>query len=541
MNFKIVLILVFTCGIINAQSFQYGKKGGGASTDYGYGICVDNTGNVYTAGCYKSSASFENVNVTSLGDFDIFFAKYSPAGTLLWFKSAGSTMKDEADRIFIGEDGNIYVAGTFQGVAHFDGITLTAGGVEQGEDIFLAKLNPAGEYQWVKQYGGTSQDFISDMDMIHNDVFITGYYYGTFTAPGGISLPPNGNSTGKFVMRIGADGVPVWAKNTGGNAYISLGTDKFYMAGIFGGTYNFNGTIFTSSGPADLFLGAYDLNGEQLWVKQFGGTGSENMRSLAYNKNTNSIYWAGCYQNSMTMGSSNLTSTGQYDIFVSKFDANGNNIWAKSAGGANYDFANATAVDQQGNVYISGYCMETATFGNVNVISSGQGDAYVAKYNSNGDFQWVKIGGGGSQDVGMYLRVDNSSNIYFTGFFSNSAVFGNVNLNGNGSADYYYLKVADLVSIHSPRETLSSFRLNQNYPNPFNPSTKISFDVIKAGAVKLTVTDVTGKEVSELVNASVSAGSYEVTFNAEKLSGGIYFYRLETSSGTDTKKMILVK
>lgn len=542
MKSKIIFILLFVCGLLNAQTFQIGKKGGGASSDYGYGIAADNSGNVYVAGCYKLTSTFDNINVTSAGDFDIFIAKYNSAGNLLWFKTAGGASKDEADKIFIGEDGNIYVAGMFSGIAQFDGITITSNGGEfSGEDIFLAKLNPEGEYQWVKQYGGTSQDFIIDMGMINNDVFITGQYYGTFTAPGGISLPSGGGSTGKFVMRVAADGTPVWAKNTGGNPYIALGTDKFIMAGIFGGTYNFNGVTFTSNGPADLFLGAYDLNGNQLWVKQFGGSGSENMRSLSFDRASNNIYWAGCYQNTMTMGSSNLTSTGQYDIFISKFDASGNNIWAKSAGGTNYDFANATAVDAQGSVYISGYCMETSTFGNASVISQGQGDIYLAKYNTNGEFQWVKSGGSSAQDVGNCLKLDNNGNIYLTGFFSGAASFGNVSLSSNGVADFILLKIMNVTGIITPRETVNSFRLNQNYPNPFNPSTKISFDIPKAGVVRLSVVDITGKEIAELVNASMNTGSYEVNFNAENLSGGVYFYKLETPNGVDTKKMILVK
>jgi len=540
MKSKIIFLLLFLCGIANAQNFQFGKKGGGSSSDYGYGIATDNAGNVYTAGCYKLASTFDNINVISAGDFDIFIAKYSPAGNLIWFKTAGGNSKDEADKVFIGEDGNIYVGGMFSTTAQFDGITLTSAGVEQGEDIFLAKLNPEGEYQWVKQYGGTSQDFILDMGMINNDVFITGQYYGTFTAPGGISLPSNGGSS-KFVMRIGADGMPVWAKNTGGNPYIALSTDRFYMAGIFGGTYNFDGTTLTSNGPADLFLGAYNLDGTQLWVKQFGGTGSENMRSLAFDRNSNSIYWAGCFQNTMAMGSNNLISVGQYDIFISRFDANGNNIWAKSAGGTNFDFANASTVDAQGNLYISGYCMETSTFGNVNVVSAGQGDIYVAKYNANGEFQWVQTGGSSAQDVGNCLKFDNSGNLYLTGFFSGGASFGNVSLSSNGVADFILLKIAAITTVHSPRETLNSFRLNQNYPNPFNPSTKISFDIFSSGYVKLSVIDVDGKKVSELVSASMNTGSYEVNFNAENLSGGIYFYKLETPGGIDTKKMILVK
>jgi hypothetical protein len=542
MKLKLTLIMLLFCSILNAQNFQLGKKGGGASSDYGYGMAIDNSGNVYVAGCYKLSSTFDNVNVTSAGDFDIFIAKYSSAGNLLWFKTAGGNGKDEADKVFIGEDGNIYVGGTFQGISQFEEITLTSnGGQFSGEDIFIAKLNAAGEYQWVKQYGGTSQDFILDMGMINNDVFITGQYYGTFTAEGGIFLPSGGNTTGKFVMRIGSQGIPVWAKNTGGNPYIALGTDKFFMAGIFSGTYDFNGVTLTSNGPADLFLGAYDLTGTQLWIKQIGGSGSENMRSLCFDRASNNIYWAGCYQNTITIGNNNFTAAGQYDIFISKFDAAGNNLWAKTAGGTNYDFANATAVDAQGSVYISGYCMETSTFGNANVISNGQGDIYLAKYNASGEFQWVKNGGSASQDVGMCLKLDNTGNLYLTGFFSGAASFGNVSLSSNGVADFILLKLSDVTSIQSPRETVNTFRLNQNYPNPFNPSTKISFDIPKAGSVKLTVIDISGKEVAELVNANVNAGSYSVNFNAENLSGGVYFYRLETDKGIDTKKMILVK
>ncbi|MBS1495238.1 MAG: T9SS type A sorting domain-containing protein [Bacteroidetes bacterium] len=87
----------------------------------------------------------------------------------------------------------------------------------------------------------------------------------------------------------------------------------------------------------------------------------------------------------------------------------------------------------------------------------------------------------------------------------------------------------------------SQYKLYNNYPNPFNPITKIKFDLPKNSFVKINVLDITGKVVSEILNANLSAGSYETEFNGANLSSGIYYYRLETNDFVETKKMILVK
>lgn len=95
--------------------------------------------------------------------------------------------------------------------------------------------------------------------------------------------------------------------------------------------------------------------------------------------------------------------------------------------------------------------------------------------------------------------------------------------------------------VHNNTETPEKFFLYQNYPNPFNPTTNIKFDIVKAGDVKLTVFDVTGRSVQTLVNEQLSAGSYSYDFNASGLASGIYFYKVETPEFTSIKKMILVK
>jgi hypothetical protein len=87
----------------------------------------------------------------------------------------------------------------------------------------------------------------------------------------------------------------------------------------------------------------------------------------------------------------------------------------------------------------------------------------------------------------------------------------------------------------------NDFMLWQNYPNPFNPVTNIKFDVPYSSAVKLTVYDVTGRVIDELVNDVLNAGTYNADWNANNVSSGIYFYRIETIDFSETKKMVLIK
>jgi hypothetical protein len=102
--------------------------------------------------------------------------------------------------------------------------------------------------------------------------------------------------------------------------------------------------------------------------------------------------------------------------------------------------------------------------------------------------------------------------------------------------------VNNVISIGTHGTSIpDKFYLYQNYPNPFNPNTKIRFDISKAGPVKLTVYDITGKVVSTLVNNDMNAGSYSFDYNASATASGIYFYKLETPEFTGFRKMILVK
>lgn len=102
--------------------------------------------------------------------------------------------------------------------------------------------------------------------------------------------------------------------------------------------------------------------------------------------------------------------------------------------------------------------------------------------------------------------------------------------------------LAEIIGIRQISEVLpSAYSLNQNYPNPFNPSTKISYSLPQSQFATLKIYDAIGNEVVTLVNEKQNSGSYEVEFNANNLSSGIYFYSLKTDNFFETKKMILIK
>ena len=119
--------------------------------------------------------------------------------------------------------------------------------------------------------------------------------------------------------------------------------------------------------------------------------------------------------------------------------------------------------------------------------------------------------------------------------------------NTASASDYEYIidnfMNSTLVNVenNSELELAKEFNLAQNYPNPFNPATKIKYSIPNPGMVKLKVFDIMGREVQTLVNENHSPGNYEVEFNAEALSSGVYFYQLQSGKFIETRKMLLIK
>ncbi len=181
-----------------------------------------------------------------------------------------------------------------------------------------------------------------------------------------------------------------------------------------------------------------------------------------------------------------------------------------------------------------------------------------SSYSSNDGATWsapVKLSVSAVDGDEIYPTLSKDGNtstsfglLYFNSGFPGSASFTNITT--PRSRNYtIYTRINPVTGGQIPigintisNEIPSEFNLKQNYPNPFNPSTNIRFELKSNSVVKLTVFDITGKEITKLVNnENVQAGIHEVKFNASNFASGIYFYTLETKDFKQTKKMMLIK
>ncbi len=158
---------------------------------------------------------------------------------------------------------------------------------------------------------------------------------------------------------------------------------------------------------------------------------------------------------------------------------------------------------------------------------------WCAGYTNNTGYIIATINGGAN----WVTQKVESNNVYW------DISFANMNMGwACGNAIVSSTTTGGLVSIIPvSTKTPDAFSLKQNFPNPFNPATKINFDIKNSTFTSLKVFDMNGREVKTLVNENLTAGSYEINFNASELNSGVYFYTLKTNEYTETKKMMLVK
>jgi hypothetical protein len=384
---------------------------GGSSDDVATSIAVDSSGNIYTTGRFEGTADFDpgagTANITPAGFYDVFVSKIDSSGALLWAKSfGGSSALAISYSIEVDGDGNIYTTGFFAGTVDFDPgagtSNLTSAGIT---DVFVSKLDSSGALLWAKSFGGSSNDvgYAIEVDGDGN-VYTTGYFRGT------VDFDPGA------------------------------------------GTSN-----LTSAGSADAFISKLNSTGNLLWAKSFGGSSEEVPRSIAVDRGGN-VYTIGRFEGTVDFdpgaGTTNLTSAGDTDVFVSKIDSSGALLWAKSFGGSSEDFGFSIAVDRAGNVYTTGYFRGTSDFdpgaGTTNLTSAGiTNDPFVSKLDSSGALLWAKSFDGSSDDGGYSIAVDSAGNVYTSGFFGGTfggtvdfdPGAGTTNLTSAGGYDVFVSKL----------------------------------------------------------------------------------------------------
>lgn len=465
------------------------KRFEGGYDDIPLAMTCDNNA-VYVTGCTFASS---NRNIVVL--------KYDAAtGDTLWVKryNGPGNGGDYAFSIFVDGAGNVYAAGRtdVSGLQKFVVLKFDASG-----NI------PSG---WPAIYSaGISNNF----DEAHSvKVDNSGNVYVT-----GLSGSSTVTTTHDYMtLKINSSGIVQWAKKYNGNA----NTDDNAVA------------LVLDAAQSNIFVSGYSsrLGTNQDFVTIKYNSNGDSIAAAIYNSPSNGIDLAA----SMTIDASdNIYLTGPsagsgtfFDYATIAYNSNLGQLWVSRYVGPSGDDVPKSIAFSQGFVYVTG-----------SSLGSGTGtDFLTVRYNaSNGAESWNKRENyeASGNDAANSIAILDSNSVFVTG----SAAF-----NAPAGTDYLTIRYTEPVGIRPISTNVpSAFELMQNYPNPFNPSTAIRFNVPKYSFVRLSVFDITGREVTVMANENLRAGEYEATWNASGVSSGVYFYRLTAGDFVQTRKMALIK
>ena len=169
---------IFIAKYDESGNVLWAKQAGGTSNDYGRSVATDISGDIIVTGMFYSSATFGSITLTSAGGYDFFIVKFDAStGNVLWAKRAGGAETDCGFNVETDESGNIFATGYFYGSATFGSTTLTTAGAS---DIFIAKYTGSGNLLWAKRAGGTGSDYGYGIATDKSgNCLVTGSFYGS--------------------------------------------------------------------------------------------------------------------------------------------------------------------------------------------------------------------------------------------------------------------------------------------------------------------------------------------------------------------------
>jgi len=323
------------------------------------------------------------------------------AQTFEWADKSGASVLGNGTSIAVDAKGNSYVTGSFFGRATFGSTEITA----QSRDAFLVKYDPLGKVLWAKTIGGVADDF--------------------------------GNA-----VAIDKDG-------------------NCFLAGSFAASMVVGKDSLTSHSQHDIFVAKFNSKGEALWCRSAGGYYEDHAMVLSLDKAGNA-YVAGFFKDTMWF-TPEVSIVGKrisyFDMFLAKYDAGGKILWAKTAGGSNYQSQGdglAIATDPKGTIYLSGFYRSEAQFDEQKLANKGSYAMFLSKYESSGKLDWVTSSTNDlSSVVAKGVAVDKKGNAYVTGTYTSTAGFDSISVSSKnmGYPDMFFAKYNPMGKIIWVRTT----------------------------------------------------------------------------------------
>lgn len=505
---------MFVAKLTSAGNYLWVVQAGGGGYDSGGGLAVDASGSAYVAGTFSSfTAAFGSHSIvnsdTRLANADIFVARLDTNGNWLWARQAGSNNFDGGSSLVLDAAGNAYITGGFTGFTAVFGshsITKIASNNTGVYDLFIAKINAQGTWQWARSGGGQGQDGGTALAIdASSNVYLTGLVQST---PGRF---------GPFSVSIDNQSID------------------------------------------DILVAKLDTDGNWLWATRAGGSGIDQGHGIAVDALGNAYVTGTFRSRTARFGSITLTNAGATDplttandVFVAKLDAAGAWQWAVQAGGTSSngsgDAGNAIALTTSELLTVVGsFSSATARFGSFSLNNTSQppspdvnwqvyaDDAFIAQLSTSGEWLGVVGSQGEGEEAAHSVAVGAFGRVSVAGSFkSTTAAFGATSLPGSIIYSRGYVTLPALKPI------ISSYAPSSGAPGQavsvkgtgFVGVTEVLFNDIPAAA--FTVQSPT--QLEAIVPSGVTSGPISVRTSAGTGNSNLLFNAavvLATSAPTE--------
>lgn len=550
MNKLFALSAFLTTSVVQGQyTYEWAKRWGSTQDDWAYDVAVDSQGNVITGGSFSQTVDFnpgqegEAILAAVNANRNGYISKLAADGSFLWVCHIAGNITVRT--ITTDADGNIYATGGLIGSVDFDNSAEENIRTANGSiDMFIAKYTADGDLVWVTSFGGSLQEIPFGIQV--NDagqIAIGGYFMDTVDFDPGentLALTTMANQPSAydaFVVMFDNNGTFEWVHQIGGAsnqvvtdlAFDTLG--DIVVVGHFADNTNFdpeetNFMLATSSGSdSDCFIAKISATGTFEWAKQLAGLGSDNCNALALDSEDN-IHITGRFGKTIDfdLGDEVFEMIGDnsyYNIFICKYDADANFIWAKQIGDdLTADYGLSIAVDGAGNVYTTGAIASSCDMnpGAEQVLANwfGVGDMFISVLDINGEYLWGKNFGSHLNDLGNALTVDDNY-IYIAGVFQHLQVnFGNVSLSSAGFEDAFVLKIKYPTSVSIEEYGNQSFSV---FPNPVADVLIVQNKGIPQASSAIKVFSADGRLMLQ--------SNFSNTLDVHELKAGIYLLSID--------------
>jgi len=517
--FAFGLMLLVALDAAAQPSVEWSTYLGGTGDDWGWHIAADSSGSVYIAGRTDSSGwVIGGWDTSHNGNLDGYVVKLRATGSHYWSTYLGGTGDDWGLGIALDSSGNIYTTGETDSSGWVSGgwNTIYGGGI----DGYVVKLDTAGAHLWSTYLGGTNSERGHGIAVDSNgNVYASGTTASSGWVNDGWDTSYGGSHDG-YVVKLSATGTHVWSTYLGGTGYdygydlaVDLSGNAYASGPTTSSGWVSGGWNTNHGGSWDAYVVKLNTTGAHEWSTYVGGENEDRGVGIAVNASGN-VYATGRTASSgwVSDGWDTSYNGGSYDGYIVKLSTVGAHLWSSYLGGTGEEYGRDIAVDSGGNAYATG---ETESLGWVSdgwntIYGGGIDDGYVVKFDTTGVCQWSSYLGGAGEDQGYGIAVDLSGNVYATGRTASSGwVSGGWNTSYNGGLyDGYVAKIDDA----QPSVTITS-------PAPDPTGTVIPVTVTFSEPVTgFELSDITTSNASI---SSFSGGSALYTFDLTPVSDGL--------------------